>query len=67
VTESDDPAVSPYFKVIQQTDGRYHWELINPHGTPAVRSMGIFPTEDEAVANAEYTQRLISRAPIRRS
>ncbi len=67
MTESGDPAVIPYFEVIRQTDGRFHWELINPHGTPAVRSIGIFATEDEAVANAEYTQRLISRAPIRRS
>jgi hypothetical protein len=23
-----------HFKVIQQTDGRFHWELVNPHGTP---------------------------------
>ena len=66
MTESGDQAVSPYFKVIHQTDGRYHWELINPYGTPAARSTGTFATEDEAVANAEYAQRLISRAPIRR-
>ena len=66
MTESDDPAVVPHFKIIRQTDGRYHWELINPHGTPAARSMGTFDTEDEAVVNAEYAQRLISRAPIQR-
>jgi hypothetical protein len=41
--------------------------LINPHGTPAARSMETFATEDEAVADAEHAQRLISRAPIERS
>ena len=66
MTESDDLAVIPYFKIIRQTDGRYHWELINPHGTSAARSMGTFDTENEAVANAEYAQRLISSAQIRR-
>ena len=66
MTESDDLAVVPYFKIIRQTDGRYHWELINPYGTPAARSIGTFDTEDEAVANAEFAQRVISHAPIRR-
>jgi hypothetical protein len=42
-----------HFKVIQQTDGRFHWELVNPHGTPMGRSMGTFDTEDEAFTNAE--------------
>jgi hypothetical protein len=64
--ESDDAAVAPHFKVIHQRDGRFHWELINPHGTPAARSMETFATEDEAAANAEYAQQLISRAPIKR-
>jgi hypothetical protein len=66
LTESDDGAVSPHFKVVSQKDGLFHWELINPHGTPAARSMDTFATEDEAAANAEYAQRLISRAPIER-
>ena len=66
MTESDDAAVAARFKVVRQPDGRFHWKLINPHGTPAVRSMGTFATEDEAVANAEYAQRLISRAAIER-
>jgi hypothetical protein len=61
-----DPG-SAHFKVVEQPDGRFHWELINPHGTPAARSMGTFETEDAAFANAEYAQKLISRAPITRS
>jgi hypothetical protein len=65
--ESDDSAVSPHFKVVRQRDGRFHWELINPHGTPAARSMETFATEEEAVANAEYARRLISSAPVERS
>ena len=64
--ESDDLAVRPHFKIVRQRDGRFHWELINPHATTAARSMETFATEDEAVANAEYAQRLISRAPIER-
>jgi hypothetical protein len=64
--DSDDAAVDPHFKVIHGNDGRFHWELINPHGTPAARSMESFATEDEAAANAEYARRLISRAPIKR-
>jgi hypothetical protein len=64
--ESDDAAVDPHFKVIHRRDGRFHWELINPYGTPAARSMETFATEDEAAANAEYARRLISRAPIKR-
>ena len=64
--EKGDQEVRPHFKIIRQGDGRFHWELINPHGTPAARSMETFTTEDEAVANAEYAQRLISRAQIER-
>ena len=56
-----------HFQVVQQPDGRFSWELINPHGTPAARSMATFATEDEAVANAEYARELISGAPIRPS
>jgi hypothetical protein len=64
--EGDEAAVGPHFKVVEQRDGRFRWELINPHGTPAARSMETFATEDEAAANAEYAQRLIGRAPIER-
>ena len=65
--ESDDAAILLRFKVVRRHDGQFHWELINPHGTPAARSMETFATEDEAFANAEYARRLISRAPIVRS
>jgi hypothetical protein len=64
--DNDDPAVRPHFKVVRQSDGRFHWELINPYGTSAARSIDTFDTEDEAVADAEYAQRLISRAAIER-
>jgi hypothetical protein len=64
--ESDDAAVRPHFKVVHQRDGRFHWDLINPHGTATARSMATFATEDEAAANAEYARRLISRASIKR-
>jgi len=67
VSTTDDIAVGPQFKIVRQRDGRYHWELINPHSTTAARSMETFATEDEAAANAEYAQQLISRAPIVRS
>jgi len=53
--------------VIHQADGRFHWELINPHGTPMGRSMGTFDSEEEAFTNAEYARRLISQAPVTRS
>jgi len=56
-----------HFKIVHEHDGRFHWELVNPHGTAMGRSMGTFETEDEAVANAEYARGLIARAPIRRS
>lgn len=56
-----------HFQVVAELGGRFHWALINPHGTPALRSMETFDTEDEAAANAEYVRRLISGAPIRRS
>ena len=65
-TAGDDPAIHPYIQVVQEADGRFHWQLINPHGTPAVRSMATFGTEDEAVANAEHAQHLISEAPVKR-
>jgi hypothetical protein len=53
-----------HFLIVHDSGGRFHWELINPHGTPMGRAMESFDTEDEAVANAEYAQRLISQAPI---
>lgn len=56
-----------HFQIVHQPDGRFSWELINPYGTPAARSMQTFATEDEAVANAEYARSLISEAPVRRS
>ncbi len=66
--ESDDAARGvARFMVIRQVDGRFHWELINPNGTPMGRSMGTFDSEDEAFTNAEYARRLISQAPVTRS
>lgn len=62
--ESGD--VDPHFKIVLQRDGRFHWELINPHGTPAARSMETFATEDDAAANAEYARQLIGHASIKR-
>jgi hypothetical protein len=64
--EGHDGAIPPQFKVVPQRDGRFRWELINRHGTPAARSMETFATEDEAAAGAEYVRQLISRAPIKR-
>lgn len=61
-----DNAVIGRFKIRRDVDGRFYWEVINPHGTPAMRSMGTFDTEDEAAANAEYARLLISQAPIER-
>ena len=67
MNESDDLAVRPHFKVVRESDGRFHWELINPHATSAARSMATFATEDEAVANAEYARQLIGSASVERS
>ena len=55
-----------HFQVVMQPDGRYHWQLINPHGTPVARSSESYVTEDEAVAAVERARRLIGQAPIRR-
>jgi hypothetical protein len=49
-----------------QPDGRYHWQLINPRGTPVARSSESYVTEDEAVAAVEQARRLIGQAPIKR-
>ena len=38
--EGDDPAGSvAHFKIVRDHAGRFHWELINPHGTPMGRAM----------------------------
>jgi hypothetical protein len=66
--DSDDAARGGvHFKVIHQADGRFYWQLVNPHGTPMGRSMATFDTEEEAFANAEYARRVISQAPVRHS
>jgi hypothetical protein len=66
--DNDDEAARgvAHFQVTRQPDGRFHWKLINPRGTPMGRSVETFETEDEALANAELARRLISQAPIRR-
>jgi uncharacterized protein YegP (UPF0339 family) len=66
--ESDDEARGvAHFKVVRLSDGRFRWEMVNPHGTPTARSMDTYASEDEAVAAAELARRLISGAPIKRS
>jgi hypothetical protein len=52
-----------HFKIVHD-DGRFHWQLMNPQGTPMFRSTGTFDTQDEALANAEDARRLIGQAPI---
>ena len=65
--DADDVARGvAHFTTVRQRDGRFHWELINPRGTPVVRSMETFDTEGAAAANAEYARHLISGAPIKR-
>jgi uncharacterized protein YegP (UPF0339 family) len=67
-TRSDEEARGvAHFQVVAQLDGRYHWQLVNPHGTPAARSSETYATEDEAVAAVEQARRLIGQAPIKRS
>jgi hypothetical protein len=66
--DSDDAARGvARFMVIHQADGRFHWELVNPHGTSMGRSMTTFDTEEEAFTNAEYAREVISQAPVRHS
>jgi uncharacterized protein YegP (UPF0339 family) len=68
LTESDDAAAGvAHFQIVRQRDGRYHWQLINPRGTPAAQSIESYATEDEAFAAAKHAQQLISKAPITRS
>jgi len=65
--DSDHAAAGvAHFKVVPATDGQFHWELINPHGTPMFRSIENFDTEDEAFASAEYARQVIAQAPIAR-
>jgi hypothetical protein len=54
-----------HFRVVE-SDGRFHWQLINPNGTPAARSSDTYATEGEAVAAVEQARRLIGQAPITR-
>jgi hypothetical protein len=54
-----------HFRVVEQLDGRYHWQLVNPHGTPAARSSETFATEAEAIAAATQARRLIGEALIK--
>ena len=68
LTESDDADRGvAHFQIVRQRDGRFRWQLINPHGTPAAQSMESYATEDEAFAAAGHAQQLISTAPIKRS
>jgi hypothetical protein len=66
-TEGNEEAMGvAHFQVVEQPDGRYHWQLVNPHGTPAARSSASYATQDETVAAAEQARRLIGQAPIQR-
>jgi hypothetical protein len=66
-THSDEEARGlARFRVVEQHDGRYHWQLVNRLGTPAARSSDTYATEDEAVAAVEQARRLIAHAPIER-
>jgi uncharacterized protein YegP (UPF0339 family) len=56
-----------HFRVVEQRDGRYHWQLVNPRGTTTARSSDSYATEDEAVAAAEQARRLIGQAQIKRA
>lgn len=68
MTDSDYAGMGvAHFKIAHGDDGQFHWQLINPQGTPMFRSTGSFDTEDEALANAEDARRLIGQAPITRS
>lgn len=66
-SEADEVGVS-HFRIVHETQGgRFHWELINPHGTAMGRSMETFDSADEAEANAKHVRQLIAQAPITRS
>jgi hypothetical protein len=65
-TEGNEEAMGvAHFQVVEQPDGRFHWQLVNPHGTPAARSSDSYATQDETVAAAEQARRLIGKAPIK--
>jgi hypothetical protein len=53
-----------HFRVVEQPDGRYHWQLVNPRATATARSSDSYATEGEAVAAAEQARRLIGQARI---
>jgi uncharacterized protein YegP (UPF0339 family) len=64
--EDDDAARGvAHFQIVSESDGRYHWQLVNPHGTPTARSSESYATQDEAIAAAELARHLIADAPIR--
>jgi uncharacterized protein YegP (UPF0339 family) len=67
IEDDDRSAGAAHFQIIHESNGRYHWQLINPHGTPAARSMESYDTEDDAVAAAEQARRVIGQAPVKRS
>jgi uncharacterized protein YegP (UPF0339 family) len=68
LAEDDDVARRlGHFHLVHQSDGRFHWELVNPRGTPTARSMEDYATEAEAADGAEQARRLIAGAPISRS
>ena len=68
MTKSDETSAGvAHFQIVRQGDGRYHWQLINPRGTAAARSIESYATEDEAFAAARHAQQLISKAPIKHS
>jgi hypothetical protein len=64
--DADDAIGVAHFKIVKESNRRFHWELFNPHGTPLGRAMESFDTEEEAVANAELARRLIGHVPIKR-
>ena len=64
--ESDAAAAGvAHFQIVAQADGRYHWQLVNPRGTPTARSTESYAREADAVAAAELARRLIAKAPIK--
>src|SRR5439155_7306223 len=68
MSEGDSAAAGvAHFQIVAQRDGRYHWQIVNPHGTPTARSTESYATEAEAVAAAQLARRLIAKAPIKPS
>jgi|1185.fasta_scaffold96402_2 uncharacterized protein YegP (UPF0339 family) len=54
------------FQIVERRDGRYAWQLLNPHATPTAQSMETYDTKDAAIAAAEEARWLIGGAPIER-